>query len=187
MVRIILFGPPGAGKGTQAVELSKQFEAPHVSTGDIFRAAIANQTPVGMKAQVYLDNGELVPDAVVIDMIRERLVEPDCASGWILDGFPRTVPQAHALDELLASIHQTLDQVINLKVSDEFLVQRMLSRGRKDDTEEVIRRRLQVYTEQTAPLIDFYTARHQLTNIDGSGSIASVTAAIQAAVSTVLT
>jgi adenylate kinase len=162
--------------------LSERFAVPHISTGDLFRAAIADQTPVGVKAKGYLDRGELVPDDVVIDLIRERLIQPDTQAGWILDGFPRTVPQAHALDELLANIHQDLEQVINLQVSDEFLVERMLGRGRQDDTEDVIRRRLQVYQDQTAPLIDFYRDRHQLTNIDGSGAVERVTAAIQTAV-----
>lgn len=182
MARFILFGPPGAGKGTQAVQLSQRFAVPHISTGDLFRAAIAEQTPVGVKAQGYLDRGELVPDEVVIDIIRERLVQADTQAGWILDGFPRTVPQAHALDELLISIQQELERVINLTVPNEALVERMLSRGRKDDTEDVIRRRLQIYKDQTAPLIDFYRDRHLLKDIDGSGAVGVVTSAIETAV-----
>lgn len=181
MARLILFGPPGAGKGTQAVELSSRFTVPHISTGDLFRAAVSEQTALGVKAQEYLDRGELVPDELVIDMIRERLVQPDTQVGWLLDGFPRTVPQAHALDELLSSINQSLDRVVNLEVPDEFLLERLLGRGRKDDNEEVIRRRLQVYHDQTAPLIRFYGDRHQLTDIDGSAPVEDVTAAIQAA------
>jgi adenylate kinase len=184
VARFILFGPPGAGKGTQAVELSQRFAVPHISTGDLFRAAIAEQTPVGVKAQGYMDRGELVPDEVVIDIIRERLVQADTQAGWILDGFPRTVPQAHALDELLTSIQQELEQVINLTVPNEALVERMLSRGRKDDTEDVIRRRLQIYKDQTAPLIDFYRDRHLLKDIDGSGAVGAVTSAIETAVVT---
>jgi adenylate kinase len=181
VVRLILFGPPGAGKGTQAVELSTRFSVPHISTGDLFRAAVSEQTPLGVKAQGYLDRGELVPDDLVIDMIRERLVQPDTQAGWLLDGFPRTVPQAHALDDLLSSIHQGLDRVVNLQVPDTFLVERLLGRGRKDDSEDVIRRRLQVYHDQTAPLTRFYGDRNQLTDIDGSVPVETVTAAIQAA------
>lgn len=181
MARLILFGPPGAGKGTQAVELSTRFAVPHISTGDLFRAAVAEQTALGVKAQEYLDRGELVPDNLVIDMIRERLVQPDAQAGWLLDGFPRTVPQAQALDELLSSINQGLDRVVNLAVPDAFLLERLLGRGRKDDNEEVIRRRLQVYHDQTAPLIRFYGDRHQLTDIDGSAPVEVVTAAIQTA------
>ena len=181
MARLILFGPPGAGKGTQAVELSDRFAVPHISTGDLFRAAVSEQTTLGVKAQGYLDRGELVPDDLVIDMIRERLVQPDAKAGWLLDGFPRTVPQAHALDELLSSIHQGLDRVVNLEVPDAFLLERLLGRGRKDDNEAVIRRRLQVYHDQTAPLIRFYGDRSQLTDIDGSAPVEDVTAAIQTA------
>jgi adenylate kinase len=181
VARLILFGPPGAGKGTQAVALSTRFAVPHISTGDLFRAAVSEQTPLGVKAKGYLDRGELVPDELVIDMIRERLVQPDTQAGWLLDGFPRTVPQAHALDDLLSSIHQGLDRVVNLQVPDGFLVERLLGRGRQDDSEEVIRRRLQVYHNQTAPLTRFYGDRHQLTDIDGSATVESVTAAIQAA------
>jgi adenylate kinase len=186
VARLILFGPPGAGKGTQAAQLSEHLGVPHISTGDIFRAAVAEQTPVGIKAQSYLDAGKLVPDEVVIDMVRGRFLQDDTQSGWILDGFPRTVPQAHALDELLANIHQSSDQVINLEVSDDLLVQRMLERGRKDDTETVIRQRLQVYQAETAPLIDFYRGRNQLTDIDGSVPVEEVTASIQTAVANFL-
>jgi adenylate kinase len=181
VARLILFGPPGAGKGTQAVELSTRFAVPHISTGDLFRAAVSEQTALGVKAKGFLDRGELVPDDLVIEMIRERLVQTDTQAGWLLDGFPRTVPQAHALDELLATIHQRLDRVVNLQVPDTFLVERLLGRGRKDDSEDVIRRRLQVYHEQTAPLIQFYGDRHQLTDIDGSAPVEDVTAAIQTA------
>jgi adenylate kinase len=181
MARFILFGPPGAGKGTQASVLSSLLSFPHISTGDLFRAAVTEQTPLGMQAQTFLDRGELVPDEVVIGMIQERLAEKDSQPGWLLDGFPRTVPQAHALDTLLSSLSQSINRVINLKVSDEFLLERLLSRGRKDDTEEVIRRRLQVYREQTAPLIQFYCDRNQLTDIDGSAPVETVTALIQEA------
>jgi adenylate kinase len=186
VARLILFGPPGAGKGTQAARLAEILGVPHISTGDIFRGAIAAQTPVGVKAQSYLDEGKLVPDSVVIDLVRERFTQPDTHPGWILDGFPRTVPQAHALDMLLAEIHQAFNRVINLEVPDEFLVQRMLGRGRKDDTEAVIRRRLQVYQDETSPLIRFYGDRNQVTDIDGSIPVDEVTASIQSALAEVL-
>ncbi len=186
MARLILFGPPGAGKGTQAARLAEILGVPHISTGDIFRGAIAARTPVGVKAQAYLDQGKLVPDSVVIDLVRERFSQADTHPGWILDGFPRTIPQAHALDTLLSEIHQGFNRVINLEVPDEFLVQRMLGRGRKDDTEDVIRRRLQVYQEETSPLIDFYRDRAELTDIDGSIPVDEVTASIQSALAEVL-
>jgi adenylate kinase len=186
VARLILFGPPGAGKGTQAARLAEILGVPHISTGDIFRGAIAAQTPVGVKAQAYLDEGKLVPDSVVIDLVRERFSQPDTHPGWILDGFPRTVSQAHALDMLLSEIHQGFNRVINLEVPDEFLVQRMLGRGRKDDTEDVIRRRLQVYQDETSPLIRFYGDRNQVTDIDGSIPVDEVTASIQSALAEVL-
>jgi adenylate kinase len=181
MARFILFGPPGAGKGTQASVLSVLLALPHISTGDLFRAAVTEKTSLGLKVQAFLDQGELVPNEVVIDMIQDRLGQEDSQNGWLLDGYPRSVPQAHALDALLDSLNQSIDRVINLKVSDEFLLERLLGRGRKDDTEEVIRRRLQVYREQTAPLIQFYRDRNQLTDIDGSAPVEVVTASIQEA------
>lgn len=181
MARFILFGPPGAGKGTQAALLSALLATPHISTGDLFRAAVSLKTTLGIRAQQYLNQGELVPDEVVIGMIQDRLGELDAQKGWLLDGFPRTIPQAHALDELLQSMHQSIDCVVNLKVSDEFLINRLLDRGRRDDTEEIIRRRLQIYHEQTAPLVQFYRDRKQLVDIDGGTTVEAVTASIQAA------
>jgi len=144
VTRLILFGPPGAGKGTQAASLSEKLGIPHISTGDLFRAAIASQTSLGLKAQSFMDQGELVPDDVVVGMIRERLAEPDTQNGWLLDGFPRTLAQATALDQLLAEIEQSYDTVLTLLVPEDLLVHRMLSPRRKDDTEAVIRRRIQV-------------------------------------------
>ena len=183
MVRLILFGPPGSGKGTQATALAVNLQVPHISTGELLRDAVANHTTLGNQAQSYLDQGELVPDDVVIGMIRERLSQDDAQSGWLMDGFPRNIPQAHALDQLLTEIDQAYEHVINLQVSDDVLVERMLARGRKDDTEQVIRRRFQVYQEQTAPLIQFYCDRNCLVNINGAGAMDTVTASIQAVIS----
>jgi adenylate kinase len=179
VTRLVLFGPPGAGKGTQAGALSARLGVPHISTGDIFRSAVASESALGLEAKSYLDRGELVPDEVVIGMIRDRLTQADTGSGWLLDGFPRTVPQARELDDLLLGIGQSLDCVLNLQVANTILVERLLSRGRQDDSESVIRRRLEVYLEQTAPLIDFYRSRQRLADIDGSLTVAEVTARIQ--------
>lgn len=176
MARLIFLGPPGAGKGTQAKLLADSHNIPHISTGDILRAAVSRQTNLGVKAQEYMDRGELVPDQLVIDLIRERLGQPDAQPGWILDGYPRTVVQADSLDGLLVELSQTCDRAINFDVPDETLIERMLSRGRKDDNEGVIRRRLEVYREQTAPLIDYYQTREKLTTIDGSQSMEAVAA-----------
>ncbi len=175
MARLIFLGPPGAGKGTQAKVLADSRRIPHISTGDILRAAVSEQSVLGIKAKSYMDRGELVPDQLVIDLIRERLGQPDAKPGWILDGYPRTVVQADSLDGLLTDLNQTCDRVVNFDVPDEALIERMLSRGRKDDNEDVIRRRLEVYREQTAPLIDYYQAREKLTTIDGSQSMQEVT------------
>lgn len=150
-------------------------QIPHISTGEILRASVAGQTTLGVKAKEYMDRGELVPDQLVIDLIRERLAESDAKTGWILDGYPRNVTQADSLAKLVTELGQTLDQVVNLDVPDEVLVERLLSRGRKDDNEEVIRRRLEVYREQTAPLIEYYEARQSLTTIDGNRSMEEVT------------
>lgn len=168
MARLILLGAPGAGKGTQAKTLATLCQIPHISTGDILRAAVTQQTSLGVKAQSYMDQGNLVPDQLVVDLIRERLREPDAQSSWILDGFPRNVTQAMFLDELLTEINQVYTHAVNLEVPDEVLVKRMLGRGRQDDTEAVIRRRLQVYHEQTAPLIDFYKGRHKFASVNGN-------------------
>jgi adenylate kinase len=177
--RLIFLGPPGAGKGTQADTLAALCEIPHISTGDILRGAVTQKTDLGLKAQSYMDRGELVPDQLILDLVRDRLHQPDVTSGWILDGFPRNVAQAVFLDQLLQEIHQTCDQVVNLEVPDEVLVVRLLSRGRKDDNEQVIRNRLQVYREQTAPLIDFYCDRQQLVSINGNRSVEEVTIDLQ--------
>lgn len=179
MARLIFLGPPGAGKGTQALMLAQEQQIPHISTGEILRAAVALKTELGQKAQSYMDQGELVPDQLILDLVRDRLSQGDAKAGWILDGFPRTVAQAEFLDNLLSEIHQACDHVINFDVPDEALLARLLSRGRKDDTEEVIRNRLEVYRAQTAPLIDFYNSRHQLVTIDGDQPIEEITAKLR--------
>ena len=175
MARLIFLGAPGAGKGTQAQALAELSQIPHISTGEILRGAVALQTPLGLKAKSYMDQGNLVPDQLVIALIKERLSQPDARRGWILDGFPRNVTQALFLDELLVEINQAYGCAVNLEVPDDVLVQRMLSRGRQDDTEGVIRNRLQVYHDQTAPLIDFYQSRQKLVSIDGNVSPEEVT------------
>jgi len=175
VARLIFLGAPGAGKGTQAKSLATLGQIPHISTGEILRGAVAQQTPLGLQAQSYMDQGNLVPDQLVIALIRERLSQADAQKGWILDGFPRNETQAAFLDQLLVEIDQTYSYAVNLEVPDDVLVQRMLGRGRQDDTEEVIRRRLQVYHDQTAPLIDFYQTRQKLMSINGDIPPAGVT------------
>jgi adenylate kinase len=178
VARLIFVGPPGAGKGTQAKVLADSRHIPHISTGDILREAVAEKTALGVKAQGYMDRGELVPDQLVIDLIRERLGKSDAQSGWILDGFPRNVAQAEFLDKLLDELSQGCDRVINFDVPDEILVDRMLNRGRKDDNEDTIRRRLEVYREQTAPLIDYYESREKMITVDGDQAMEEVSQAL---------
>lgn len=170
-MRIILLGAPGSGKGTQGQRLMEHLHIPQISTGDLLRAAVAAGTELGLKAKATMDAGQLVADDVVIGMIRERLAEPDAAKGFILDGFPRTQPQAVALDQLLAKIDQPLKKVINLDASDEEIVQRLMARGRADDNEATIRKRLQVYGEQTRPLLDYYRKKGLLAVVPGMGTI----------------
>ena len=176
MPRLIFLGAPGAGKGTQASLIADFYKIPHISTGDILRAAVANQTSLGLQAKSYMDSGDLVPDQLVVALIQERLNNPDAQKGWILDGFPRNVAQAEFLDSLLNEIGQPCDYVVSLEVPDDILAQRMLERGRADDTEEVIRNRLKVYREQTSPLIDFYLERKKLAVVNGDQLAESVTA-----------
>jgi adenylate kinase len=173
-VRLIFLGPPGAGKGTQAQSLAEAHGIPHISTGEILRAAVTQQTELGQQAKAFMDAGDLVPDALILEMVRDRLTQSDTASGWLLDGFPRTVTQATFLDQLLQEISQSCDHVINFDVPDEKLVARLLGRGRKDDNEDVIRNRLVVYREQTEPLIEFYQGRGMLVAIDGDQSVEQV-------------
>jgi adenylate kinase len=179
MTRLIFLGAPGAGKGTQAQILAESMGIPHISTGDILRAEVQEQTPLGLQAKSYMNKGELVPDSLLLDMIRERLSQPDASQGWILDGFPRNVAQAEFLDKLLTEIQQNYDFAINLNVPQERLVERLLNRAtiqnRPDDTEEVIRRRLVIYDEQTAPLIDYYQRKGVYREVDGDRELAEVT------------
>jgi adenylate kinase len=182
MVRLIFLGPPGAGKGTQAKILSDSCKVPHISTGDILRAAVKAKTELGQKAEGFMSAGELVPDDLILDLIKERLGQADTQGGWLLDGFPRNVEQAEFLAQLLENISQSCDGVINLEVPDEVLVSRMLERGRSDDTEAVIRNRLEVYRAQTEPLIAFYEARSLLRSVDGNQSLSDVTSKLQSIV-----
>jgi adenylate kinase len=184
VARIIFLGAPGAGKGTQAKILADGQGIPHISTGDILRAAVVQQSLLGLKAKAFMDAGDLVPDQLVIDLIRERLQESDAARGWILDGFPRNAPQAEALDALLTELNQVCDHAINLDVPDEVVVERILARGadsgRTDDNEATIRHRLEVYREKTAPLISYYETQSKLTTVNGDLSMEEVTAALGA-------
>jgi adenylate kinase len=159
--------------------LAEFWQIPHISTGDILRQAMKEQTPLGIKAQSYVDSGELVPDKLVQDLVQERLQQPDTKSGWILDGFPRKVTQATFLGELLEQIDQGGERVVNLDVPDEVVITRLLGRGRKDDSEEVIRRRLEVYRQETAPLIDYYGNSQKLLTVNGNQSQEEVTNAIK--------
>ena len=172
-MRLVLVGPPGAGKGTQAERMAARLGVPHISTGDLFRANLQERTPLGVEAQKYMDAGELVPDLVTVAMVRARTAQPDAAAGFILDGFPRTAPQAEALAVLLDEQGLKLDAVVEFAVPDEVVVGRLLGRGRSDDTEDVIRRRQQVYHDDTAPLLEYY--RDLLVSVDAVGTVDEVT------------
>jgi adenylate kinase len=177
--RLLLIGPPGAGKGTQAALLSEHFSVPAISTGDIFRYNVKNQTPLGVEAKGYMDRGEYVPDSLTNALVRDRLSHEDAQKGFLLDGYPRTIDQVHELDSILADSGRKLDVVVQLTADNEELVRRLAKRaeieGRADDTPEVIRRRLEVYDSQTAPLIDVYASRGLVAMIDGLGEINDVT------------
>jgi adenylate kinase len=184
-MRVIFLGPPGCGKGTQAKLLGERLGVPAISTGDMLREAVRQGTPLGLRAKSIMDAGELVPDDVVIALIRERIGASDAREGFLLDGFPRTVEQARALDRLLAGNGVSLDTVLNLLVPETTLVERMLSRavkeGRSDDRPETVSERLRVYREKTAPLVDHYRALGVLSDIDGSGEIAEIAGRIDRA------
>jgi adenylate kinase len=183
--RLLLLGPPGAGKGTQAIRLVEKFGIPQISTGDMLRSAVAAGVEVGRQAQGFMDRGELVPDAIVIGVAGQRLSEDDAAMGFVLDGFPRTSAQAAALDELLTTMGTELERCVALVVDEDELVGRLLERarieGRSDDNDETIRTRMKVYHEQTAPLVDYYRGRGILAEIDGSGSIEEIAKRIEEA------
>ena len=181
-MRLLIMGPPGAGKGTQAVSLAERVGGAHISTGDIFRANVQQQTDLGREAQRYMDAGEYVPDEITNAMVRDRLGHDDARESFILDGYPRTLDQVATLDKILEDLGSGLDGVVELVVDPEELIQRLLKRaetsGRADDTEDVIRHRQQVYTDETAPLIDVYGQRGLLMQIDGVGDVAEVSARI---------
>ncbi|WP_279063870.1 adenylate kinase [Dermabacter hominis] len=183
--RLLIVGPPGAGKGTQAERIVEKLGVPAISTGDIFRANVSNETELGVLAKSYMDKGEYVPDSVTNEMVESRLGEDDAANGFLLDGYPRTVAQVEALDGILEKLGVALDAVILLDVDSEAIVQRLLRRGkeqgRSDDNEETIRRRIDVYGEQTTPLIDIYDKRGLVKRVDGMKDIDAVTADILAA------
>ena len=209
-MKIVFMGPPGAGKGTQAEKIIETYQIPHISTGDMFRKAIKDQTELGMEAKRYMDQGALVPDHVTIGIVKGRLSESDCKSGFLLDGFPRTVDQAKALDEILTSLDSKIDYVINIDVDLNILKERLTGRRicrscgatyhkifnpsavegvcdkcggelyqRKDDNEETVGNRLDVYVSQTKPLLDYYSLAGNLVNINGQQSIDLVFAEIQ--------
>ncbi len=181
-MRMVLLGPPGAGKGTQAAGLAQRAAVPHIATGDIFRANVAQGTRLGRRAQRYMDRGDLVPDEVVIAMVMGRLAEADCEDGFLLDGFPRTVAQAEALDRRLAGLETPLDAALNFEVTEEELFRRLAGRSaalhRSDDTEQTIRHRLEVFAEKTRPLIDYYRHRGLLIPVDAIGPVEEVTVRI---------
>ena len=207
-MNIVLFGPPGSGKGTQAKMLAEKYNIPHISTGDILRDNLKNKTKLGLEAKAYMDKGELVPDDVLIGIIKDRLSQPDCASGFLLDGYPRTLPQADALNRILNEMDKKLDVVLNIDVPDEELIKRLSGRRmctcgasyhvlfnppkqegicdlcgnklyhRDDDKEEAIMNRLDVYKTQTQPLIDYYTNEGMMVTVNGTASISEVFDAI---------
>jgi len=210
-MNLVLLGPPGAGKGTQAVKIADYFSIPHISTGDMFRRVVALKTELGEKAKSYMEKGQLVPDEIVIGIVKQRLDEADCQSGFLLDGFPRTVAQAEALDKALAAQKRQLDFVLNIKTSSEEIIKRLTGRRvcptcgavyhiifkppqsnllcdnckaklvqREDDKEEIVKKRLQVYEEQTSPLLAYYSKTGKLKEINGEKAVDEVFAQIKA-------
>jgi adenylate kinase len=184
-MRLLIMGPPGAGKGTQAASLAERIDGAHISTGDIFRANVQEQTHLGREAQRYMDAGEYVPDEITNAMVRDRLAQEDARESFILDGYPRTVDQVSTLDGILDDLGTQLDGALELVVDSEELIQRLLKRaetsGRTDDTESVIRHRQEIYTSETAPLLDVYGQRGLLIQVNGVGDVADVSARIDVA------
>lgn len=178
-MKLLFMGPPGAGKGTQANFISDEYGIPQISTGEILRAAVKDGTEMGLKAQEYMNAGKLVPDEVVIGIAKDRIAQPDAQNGYILDGFPRTIEQAEALEKILGDMGQGLDAALNLDVPDSEIIKRLLERARKegrvDDTEPVIKERLDTYNKQTMPLIEYYRDKDLLKNIDGMGDMNVIT------------
>lgn len=181
-MRIILIGPPGAGKGTQCQRLLDYLRVPHLSTGEMLRAAIKAGTPEGIQAKEYMDHGQLVPDPLVLGMVTRRLESPDCRVGCLLDGFPRTLPQAEMLDDLLERRAMSVDGVIELAVPRDELVRRMLARKRADDNPEIFRKRIASFEVQTAPLLDYYAKQGKLVSIDGLGTTEEIFSRVRDAV-----
>jgi len=185
-MRIVLMGPPGCGKGTQAALLKQKWQVPHISTGDLLRAAVHHATPLGLKAKAAMDAGELVSDDLVLGLIEERLGQEDTQPGFILDGYPRNLSQAEALDKVLARIGQSIAGVLLIEVDPEQIVKRLAKRaeqeGRSDDNEDTVRKRLNIYTEQTTPVANYYAAKEQLVRILGAGDIPQITQRIYAAI-----
>ena len=204
-MNIVLLGAPGAGKGTQAAKLVEEFATPHISTGDILRAAVKNQTELGKKAKGYMDAGDLVPDSLIIDLMDERLREPDCEKGFILDGFPRTTAQAVALDDMLVRLERPLDAALLVDVDPEVIIKRLTERRcckecgyigtaadatcpkcggemyqRDDDNETTVRNRLDVYAKSTSPLIDYYKGKGLLKSVDGDRPVDTVSVDVKA-------
>lgn len=177
-MRLVLLGAPGSGKGTQATRLKEALAVPHISTGDLLRAAVAAGTPLGQQAKAVMERGELVSDEIVLGMLEERLGQGDVGNGFILDGYPRNLAQANALDALLSRIGQPVDLAVQLDVGTELLIQRLAGRaqqeGRADDNPESVRNRLRVYTDQTAPVIDYYRGQNKLVCVYGVGSMEEV-------------
>jgi adenylate kinase len=185
-MRLVLLGAPGSGKGTQATRLKDALALPHISTGELLRAAVKASTPLGIRAKAVMDAGNLVSDEIVLAMLEERLVAPDTGKGFILDGYPRNLAQANALDDLLARLQQPVDVAVQLDVGTELLIERLAGRaqheGRADDSPEAVRNRLCVYTEQTAPVIDFYRTQGKLVCVHGVGSVEEVLQRVLAAI-----
>ncbi|EIL97630.1 adenylate kinase [Rhodanobacter thiooxydans] len=184
-MRLVLLGAPGSGKGTQATRLKTALGVPHISTGDMLRAAVAAGTAMGLKAKAVMDAGQLVSDDILLGMLEERLAQADAKAGFILDGYPRNLAQADALDHLLAKLGQPLDAVVKLDVPDAAIIKRVEIRfkaeGRADDNPDTVRKRLAIYAEQTAPVADFYASRGKLQVVDGVGELTEVTARIERA------